>query len=313
MVFKINIVDRGSVTYDRLYTDHFSNPANRPQPIYTNNPKPGSSFCEVLPDLKNLQQLNLGSQAYADNLIGYNFVAYKGQGSGEVHGYTNTGVASSSWAPTIDGLNFNFALRRDPTQDIFHPALNVFNNQFGIAWIESSQVGINKLNYAELPISRMKNYSNISGNDLYVYPNINPVYRKLHKENVPYNKLTVINSFDERFPLDSYQYDVGGHGFNVSMKGSSESVRFVQDFRQKATTLNVRLITAPTLTQAEGYIASQPIPNYPINIYYGETNKIFKHGFTNYDGTFTVILPAGFYSFEVLTLNDSVIWQQRIV
>jgi hypothetical protein len=271
--------------------------------------------CPILPTISNLQFMNYGQESYADNLIGYDFLVYNGSEiNNDISGFTSpsTTYGAFTWSPAIS-LYSTLALRQDSTQNIHWPVLNVFNSNLGIAWLETHETGVLHLNYAEASITKTPTYQFTEGSgQIYIYPYIAKTVTGTHTENIPFDAIKIVDFEGNIFPISTYQ-NTFGLGYNAVTPDPVKAVRFLQVFRQSIQTLYIKLTTAPTMTQELGLIAPQPLPSYPVTIYQGTSELVFKKIKTSRDGTVSVQIPKGIYSFEIQTLNDSVLWSQTLL
>jgi hypothetical protein len=184
----------------------------------------------------------------------------------------------------------------------FNPVIQYFNGNIVMAWLENNSAGRLDLKFGDTPVTVNPNVTVTLPESVYVRAYVNENLGLGVESNIPLNKLTLIDAYDDVFDLTTSQ-DLT-RGFNVQLPGAAKAVRFVQLFKINNAKINALITTVPSQTYLSGNAPLNPISGAVVNIYAGKTNQ----------SLFTATIPyAGEYLFEIEISNNNLLYQQQIL
>lgn len=232
-----------------------------------------------------------------------------------VGNYSTDGI---NWFPNGSNTNIIETIKDFSSDCVFYPVFNQYEENFSIAWLENTPIGTLNLKYADLPMS--KSIINIIPDNhikvpqlIYIRPDVNDVDNNLITQNIPLSDILITDASNDEFTLDGFT-PTAKYGFELRMPDNIKKITFTQNFRQSGKT-EIRIGTAPQGGIAgKNAIASLPLGNFNVNIYYGKnTNTLFGSFQTDMNGIFQVHMNRGNYTFEIDVITDSIKFSQKLL
>jgi hypothetical protein len=275
--------------------------------------------CPVLPPIKNLQEINVGADSYADTLFGYDFVVYDTNSAPDQVIGNFAPAGTFNWNPTT-GQNSNevpFIVKDTPGDCVFNPVVQYYYGKFGAAWLENNEYGRLDLKYGDTPVTMNPpmppGYVAPNGGILYTRPFVNETLPELYQSNIPLSTVYVKDIMNNTFDLSPYEYTK--NGFNLVLPTIANLIRFTQSFVIPNASIEGYVTTVPTQTYATGWVNPVPIAGITVNIYWGKNaQRIISTSVTDEYGKFTQTLThVGEYMFEIIISGSNILYQQVIL
>jgi len=277
--------------------------------------------CQLAPNIGSLMLVNDGGQGWGDQVNNVYFVGYKSDPENtDIIG--NFSANQLTWTPALSGTDppshYVFAVKDFTSDCTFYPAFNSFNGYFAMAWLETTPTGRLNLKYTDVPqgpnappinnqLPAPEN-NNSNQNIFYAYPRILSVLKQEKYDNIPLTDIMVKDIMGNTFKLDTG--NIKSRGGTLNMQYPVQSFNFTQTFRQLKNNITGALTTLPT--QANDFTTS-PLPLIAINIYFGHGTNLLKQRLTTDEkGMYSITLPAGQFTFEIISQNTSINVAQQI-
>lgn len=285
--------------------------------------------CYLPPSITSFELINDGEEAFVGMYNNFYFAAYASLifPADSIGNYSRDGI---TWTPAANNTDppshFVLVIKDFATDCTYYPSFDMWNNNFGIAWIENNPLGRLNLKYNDIPSNGNNNNNGNTpttpssgaavGNEqiIFVRPNRVNVYEPEKTQSIPLNDVIITDQLNNAFNLNIFEINNPlPLGYEMTLPKVIKSVKFSQVFREhsKLECLIGTAVQASTVTTDA--IPSYPLANISVTVYYGTTDAVYKSVQSDSNGKFTLDMKPGNYVFEIFVTSPSITFSQKFV
>jgi len=272
--------------------------------------------------LTSLNDINDGEEAFIGVYNGFYLAVYASLifPADSIGNFSLDGI---NWTPAANNTDppshFILIIKDFLTDSTYYPTFDMWNNNFGMAWIENNPLCRFNLKYNDIPPNVPVTIPSppppfTGSQQIYIKPNIGNVRSSTKTQNIPLNDIIITDQSGGEFGLNAFPANNPiPMGYEMTLPQTIKSVKFSQTFRENST-VGCQIGTAVQAgTPTTPFIPSYPLPNISVTIYYGETQTVYASVTTDSNGKFSLDMKAGNYVFEIFITSPSISFYQMIL